>query len=381
MGTAEPVRRTSEIEEVTNLYFIHPIAARLVPLFAALRIPPNAVSVAGLLFGVLAGVAYYHYQEPRWVIVGFLLMIAWHVMDGADGQLARLTNTQSPSGKVIDGVCDYVTFIAVYSGLAVNLARQYGDQVWLLVIAAGMCHAVQAAAYEVQRQEYDFWGLGRQSAAFSGLADRPPGAAPLPAVQRLTDCLHRLYVRLQFLAAGVTAEYHDRLARALDVRPDQAAAIRERYRKVFAPSVRRWAIMSANYRTLGIFIFALAGAPQYYFWFEIIGFGAVLVVLLHERRARYWRFFGGLEGAGRRAAELQMRAAQVNSQAHQQQRRQQGEGGRIEAEQQVDVARDLLCQREPDADDSADRDLLPGALLPRRTEDEGGGDHDHRDDR
>jgi hypothetical protein len=136
------------------------------------------------------------------------------------------------------------------------------------------------------------------------LADRPPGAAPLPAVQRLADCLHRLYVRLQCLAAGVTVEYHDRLALALDVRPDQAAVIRERYRKVFAPSVRRWAVMSANYRTLGIFIFALAGAPQYYFWFEIIGFSAVLVVLLHKRRARYWRFFECLEGASKRSAEL-----------------------------------------------------------------------------
>jgi phosphatidylserine synthase len=293
-AVAEPIQRTSEIEEATNLYFIHPIAARLVPLFAALRIPPNAVSVAGMLFGILAGVAYYHYRDPRCVIAGFLLMIAWHVMDGADGQLARLTNSQSASGKVLDGICDYVTFITVYSALAINLSRQYGDKVWILVIAAGICHAVQAAAYEVQRQEYNLWGLGRQSAAFVGLDDRPPGVAPLSPVQRMSDLLHRGYVRLQFLAAGVTAEFHQRLAQALAAQPERAAAIRARYRETFAPSVRRWAVMSANYRTLGIFIFALAAAPQYYFWFEIIGFSAILVVLLQARRARYARFLEGL---------------------------------------------------------------------------------------
>ncbi len=118
METVEPVRRSLEIEELTNLYFIHPMASRLATLFAARRIPPNAVSVAGMLFGILAGVAYHHYQDLRCVIAGFILMIAWHVMDGADGQLARLTQSQSQSGKVLDGICDYVTFIAVYTGLA-----------------------------------------------------------------------------------------------------------------------------------------------------------------------------------------------------------------------------------------------------------------------
>src|SRR5258708_5354738 len=166
METVEPVRRTLEIEEVTNLYLIHPIASRLTPLFAAMRIPPNAVSLAGMLFGILAGVAYYHYQNPRYAIAGFILMIAWHVMDGADGQLARLTQSQSQSGKVFDGICDYVTFIAVYTGLAVSLTRQYGDWIWGLAIAAGICHAVQAAAYEVQRQADNFCVLRHKTPKF-----------------------------------------------------------------------------------------------------------------------------------------------------------------------------------------------------------------------
>ena len=310
METAEPVRRTLEIEEVTNLYFIHPMASRLTPLFAALRIPPNAVSVAGMAFGILAGVAYHHYQDPRCVIAGFVLMIAWHVMDGADGQLARLTNAQSASGKVLDGICDYVTFIAVYSGLALSLSGQDGGAVWLLVVAAGFCHALQAAAYEVQRQEYNFWGLGRKSAEFAALtAPRREIAAGSP-IQRLADVLHRAYVRVQFLAAGVTVEFHHRLTVALTSHPERAAAIREQYRSSFAPLVRRWSVMSANYRTLGIFIFALAGVPQYYFWFEIVGGSLILVMLLRKRQARYASFFEGLGMAGEPSARLSMRTAE-----------------------------------------------------------------------
>src|SRR5580698_7013607 len=150
MDSAEPVRRTSEIEDVTNLYFIHPIASRFTPLFAKLHILPNAVSLAGMAFGILAGIAYNHYQDLRCTIAGFILMIAWHVMDGADGQLARLTNSQSQSGKILDGICDYVTFIAVYSALAIVLSRQMGRSAWALAIVAGLCHIFQAAAYEFQ---------------------------------------------------------------------------------------------------------------------------------------------------------------------------------------------------------------------------------------
>ena len=127
METSESVRRESEIEEITNLYVIHPVSTFLTPRFARLGITPNAVSLAGMGFGILAGFAYYRYRDPRWAVVGFLLMIAWHVMDGADGQLARLTNAQSELGKILDGICDYVTFIAVYSALAAALSRNIGE--------------------------------------------------------------------------------------------------------------------------------------------------------------------------------------------------------------------------------------------------------------
>jgi len=101
MTGPESIRRTREIEEITNLYFIHPLASRLVPLFAQMRLTPNAVSITGMLFGILAALAYYRYADLRFAITGFALMIAWHVMDGADGQLARLTHSYSYFGKVL----------------------------------------------------------------------------------------------------------------------------------------------------------------------------------------------------------------------------------------------------------------------------------------
>jgi CDP-diacylglycerol--serine O-phosphatidyltransferase len=66
--------------------------------------------------------------------------------------------------------------------------------------------------------------------------------------------------------------------------PERAALVRQRYREDFAPLVRRWSLLSANYRSLGIFIGALLKAPEYYFWFEIVGFSTILGLLIYMQR-------------------------------------------------------------------------------------------------
>ena len=288
---AEPVRRISEIEELTNLYFIHPISARLVRIFCRLRISPNVVSLTGMACGVLAGVAYHRYQTAWCALTGFGLMLAWHVMDGADGQLARLTNSYSELGKVLDGICDYVTFTAVYIGLALAMSHMLGPWAWVVAVVSGICHAVQSATYEMQRQEYNFWGWGRKSAAL------PELTAPrrdMPLAQRLPGMLHRQYTRVQLWAAGSAAAFHKSFAAILAARPEHDAALRQRYREAFAPAIRKWGVLSSNYRTLAIFIAALLKAPLLYFLFEIFGFSLILVLLLGAQKARYRQFLQGL---------------------------------------------------------------------------------------
>ncbi|WP_298222253.1 CDP-alcohol phosphatidyltransferase family protein [Acidocella sp.] len=277
----EPVRRAREIEDPTNLYFIHPISARLVPIFAEYGITPNTVSFVGMGCGILAGASYYFYGAQWAASLGFVLMLAWHVMDGADGQLARLTKTYSELGKVLDGICDYVTFTAVYVGLALAMTRHIGGWAWALVTCSGIAHAVQSAAYEMQRQDYNFLGWGRQSAALPKLDTTPNG---------LTGLLHQLYARVQLWASGGATEFREEFAIILATEPERAATLRAAYRVAFAPAIRRWGILCANYRTLGLFIAALIKQPALYFVFEILGLGAVLIVLLEVQKAHYRSF-------------------------------------------------------------------------------------------
>ena len=276
-----PIRRTTEIEEITNLYFIHPLAGRLVPIFARLRITPNAVSILGMLCGILAAFAYYRYLNFRYAIAGFLLMVAWHVMDGADGQLARFTQSYSYFGKMLDGISDNVTFLAVYSALALALSREHGPWIYALVALSAVCHAIQSASYEAQRQEYEYLGRGKkpQGPTAANSAERDSGAQP--AGRRLLDFLHELwYSGLSFPTAGITRKFRATMESDLLNRPDAIASTRQVYRETVAPQIRQWSILSANYRTLGIFITAIFKVPEYYFVFEIFGFSIALAVLV-----------------------------------------------------------------------------------------------------
>lgn len=297
MNSAESIRRTAEIEEITNRYFVHPTANRLVPLFAKAHLTPNAVSITGMLFGIAAGLAYYRYREFDWTLAGFLLMLAWHVMDGADGQLARFTRSYSHFGKVLDGISDTVTFVAVYTALAMALGHRYGGEIYALVILSGMCHAVQSASYELERQEYDSLGWERKAQA----APQPPARRRDTSglVDRLFQMLERLFYNgLSFPVAGITGKVREALTGALRLHPGREPLIRQRYRETFAPHLRSWSLLSANYRTLGIFIAALLAAPQYYFAFEIVGFSAILLWLIRRQSTLYGRFLRTIEELG-----------------------------------------------------------------------------------
>jgi len=283
-----PIRRTSEIEELSNLYFIHPLAARLVPFFARLGVTPNAVSILGMLFGILAAFAYYRYWNLQSAITGFALMIAWHVMDGADGQLARFTGSYSHFGKVLDGIADIVTFLAVYTALAISLSHAHGAWMYGLVTVSAVCHMIQSASYEAQRQEYEYLGWGKKPQEPAPRNSPQRGRDGHPVIRGLLNSLDRLfYVGLSFPTAGMSRKFRETMAAAMQREPGQTAAIRQRYRETMAPQIRSWSILSANYRTLGIFICALFKAPEYYFGFEIVGFSLALAVLILRQSAAH----------------------------------------------------------------------------------------------
>lgn len=283
---SRPVKRTIEIEEATNLYFIHPISRALVAVFQKFGLHPNLVSLGGIGFGALAAWAYFQYSHWEMALAGFLFMIGWHVMDGADGQLARLTGKTSEVGKVLDGVVDHVTFALVYVSLTIASAAIWGNWVWWLTAAAGISHAVQASTYEFQRQSYNYWVFGNKSDQPVRPSEYRRSMKGVSGIKRLFAWVQLGYLYVQYRLAGINNELIGSLLELKD--GPHAVEMREAYRSTNLRAVKRWSVLSSNYRTIAIFVACLASNPLLFFVFEILFLNAALLALqvMQTRRNR-----------------------------------------------------------------------------------------------
>ncbi|MBS0283114.1 MAG: CDP-alcohol phosphatidyltransferase family protein, partial [Proteobacteria bacterium] len=118
------------------------------------------VSVFGAAMVCTTGVLYALVGTPLAIGIGFALHLLWHVVDGADGDLARMTGRASPRGEVVDGLCDYGGHTVLYLLLGYALQKVFGPLIWVVVVGAGVSRIVQSVFAESSRRSYQWWAYG-----------------------------------------------------------------------------------------------------------------------------------------------------------------------------------------------------------------------------
>ncbi len=277
--------RPRSIEELSNRYLVHPLAARVAKIAISLKLSANFVSFAGLGAGLLAAVFYYYQAQILFIVAGFLLMVLWHVFDGADGKVARATGTSSPLGRIIDGICDHLVFGAVYFAFVFYLLGSGASQtVWFWAIAAAISHGVQAAGYEERRQKFQrrSRGITRQ-----GVQEK------LLSVNGRRSILALGYDNVQKLVSPRTTRFDTVLdglwASHVPVKHIQSVVNRTRI------IVRAWALLNANNRTIMLAITALFGRPELYFVYEAVVLNIVFVILVFYEHFKETRMAADLD--------------------------------------------------------------------------------------
>jgi hypothetical protein len=153
-------KRPPEIEGWLNLHIYHPLSERLAAALRPTGVTPNMVSVLGFLFICAAAWAYTGLSWPVSAALGFFFHISWHVIDGADGALARMTGKASATGELVDGVCDYAGHVVLYIALAEFLDNWLGGWAWAAAWAAAISHIIQSNHTETERRIYRWWAYG-----------------------------------------------------------------------------------------------------------------------------------------------------------------------------------------------------------------------------
>lgn len=242
--------RPLEIEPITNRLFVHRVAAMLLPLAIRGHVHPNTVTLSGLGFGILAAFSYAKWQDPRFALLGFLLMVGWHIADGLDGALARATGRTSAFGRLLDGVADYSTFVMVNIALVLTLPNP--GLMLLAAIASGFAHILQSIFYEGARETYIRRSRGQ-----------------LIATKRteVGGVVERLYNWAETTLANHQTPFDDSLQQMPE---EERASTLTLWQKIAAPRIMAITSLSANSRTIAIFLACLAGRPWLYWIWETV---------------------------------------------------------------------------------------------------------------
>jgi len=97
------------------------------------QLHPNHITVIGTAVGLLAATSFG--VGTYWTgVAGGLLFLCATIIDGCDGEVARLTFQESPFGQKFDVVTDNVVHAAIFIGLGLGLYRQSPDGHYLLLL-------------------------------------------------------------------------------------------------------------------------------------------------------------------------------------------------------------------------------------------------------
>ena len=282
-GNLLPRSRPRELEDPLNLFVYHPLAARLARLLAPTGIAPNAVSLMSLASLCVATWAFVGVAWPLNALIGLVFMLLWHVVDGADGDLARMTGRTSATGELVDGVCDYLGNIIMYFAFGFLLDDTLGATAWVLAVAAGASHIVQTNHAETHRRLYLWRAYGvpwLRNAAASG-----------DALFSRQSWFSRLF---GFWAVGYVwlSEHMSPSANPIDAAlaeaegdPREAHRIRAMVRRASRTSLVLQKGLGANPKTFVIAAAIAAGSPVYYFLTTLVLLNLLLVVsIVHHKR-------------------------------------------------------------------------------------------------
>ena len=131
-------------EGFMSRHFERKISLAITRRLALTRVTPDMMTVVSVGIGLL-GSPFFLSESPVYQLVGALLFLTHSILDGCDGELARLKFMESPHGAILDFWGDNVVHVGVFSCMAVGLSFAQ-DATWPLALGALTVIATLGAA-------------------------------------------------------------------------------------------------------------------------------------------------------------------------------------------------------------------------------------------
>lgn len=159
-----------------------PMSIALSRHLAGTAITPNQMTILSVLVG-LVGAPFFLVSAPFWQTAGALLFLAHSILDGCDGELARLKFQESRWGGVLDFWGDNVVHATIFACMAVGWSLAAGA-VWPLVLGVAATGGTLASA------SFVYWHTMRDKGK-EGPLYTTVSRGPSAGLGRLLDALSR----------------------------------------------------------------------------------------------------------------------------------------------------------------------------------------------
>ncbi len=285
-----------DTEETFDLLFYRPIGYQWARLGRRLGVTPNAITWAAIFLGIGAGILFYF--NNFWINLAGALLLVWaNSFDSADGQLARITGQYSRIGRILDGICGDIWFIAIYAAICLREDHTSGFfmahplLIWIIAAVTGFFHGLQAATADYYRQFHLYFLKGAEGSELDSSAANKARFNSLSWRKNFWNKLVLLFYTgytqgqekrspaMQSLRAELRKRFGDKIP----------ADFREAFRNRSKPLMKYCNILSFNTRAFALLIAILVfGMPWLYFAFELTALNMVLIyiVMRHERICR-----------------------------------------------------------------------------------------------
>jgi len=293
----EGTYKNRDVEGLLDIYFYRRVGFVLAQFFARLHLTPTSVTLLSGISGLAAGHLYY-YRDLRLNLFGMGLHIISNALDNADGQLARLTNTGSRTGRILDSISDHIVFLGIYLHLLLRcLAAGAPPAIWLLALGAGLSHAVQGGFADYARNAYLFLVAGRSRAEVdSSKRIRADYEQLLWRREFWQKSLLRTYLNFtlsqEMFSPGLTQLREASLGAFPSTIP---ATLQASYRAAARPLFIWIGLLMTNTRMLVLFLTLILDHPAWYFLVEVTFLNLVLVYAQMRQNQLCRRFLPEIE--------------------------------------------------------------------------------------
>jgi phosphatidylglycerophosphate synthase len=284
-----------EVEEPIDVWVHRPLAYVLAWALSPTPITPNLVTCCSIALGTLGGVWMLCRPATELWLAGLLIFLS-AIFDCADGQLARMRQSSSPFGRMLDGLADLAVSIAVVLGSSWIIWHKLAPPAWrglialLLVALTTVTSSFHTTAFEHYKNVFVRLthptykdGEDRETALARFQAD----LARYSVVERVVWKLYLYFSRRQFAFLAAFDPYSDLRYSKYPARSETTAAIYRRHAGRLMRLWRTW--FGFGSLVFGLALFIGLGVPEYYLLFRLIVLNAL--------------FYGYMRPAQRAASE------------------------------------------------------------------------------